>query len=133
MTGEANAEAEKTVTDAKSQAEALLSDAAARAEAAERDSRTKAENLDREAKARYDETLGKLDTERVGLEKQDRGPARIREGVSRPAQELDQRSARSARRRRFPRAAGGRRHLRPRRLTARRNFPGPAALRWIKA
>lgn len=69
MTGEANAEAEKTVTDARSQAEALLSDAAARAEAAERDSRTKAENLDREAKTRYEETLGKLDTERVGLER----------------------------------------------------------------
>lgn len=69
VTGEANAEAEKTVADAKSQAEALLSDATARAEATERDSRTKAENLDREAKARYDETLGRLDTEKVGLEK----------------------------------------------------------------
>lgn len=69
VTGEANAQAEKTVTDAKSQAEALLSDATARAEAAERDSRTKAENMDREAKTRYDETLGKLDNEKVGLEK----------------------------------------------------------------
>jgi DivIVA domain-containing protein len=69
VTGEANAEAEKTVADAKSQAEALLSDATARAEATERDSRTKAENLDREAKTRYDETLGRLDTEKVGLEK----------------------------------------------------------------
>ena len=69
LTNEANATAEKTVTEAKSQAEAMLSDATARAEATERDSRTKAENLDREAKARYDETLGKLDNERVGLEK----------------------------------------------------------------
>ena len=69
LTGEAKTEADKTLADAKSQAEALLSDATARAEAAERDSRTKAENLDREAKARYDETLGKLDNERVGLEK----------------------------------------------------------------
>jgi DivIVA domain-containing protein len=69
VTGEANATAEKTVTEAKSQAEAMLSDATARAEATERDSRTKADNLDREAKSRYDETLGKLDNERVGLEK----------------------------------------------------------------
>ena len=36
---------------------------------AERDSRIKAEALDAEAKARYDEVLGKLATERVGLEK----------------------------------------------------------------
>ncbi len=69
LTGEAKAEADKALADARSQAEALLSDATARAEAAERDSRTKAENLDREAKARYDETLGKLDNEKVGLEK----------------------------------------------------------------
>ncbi|HEY5880890.1 MAG TPA: DivIVA domain-containing protein [Nakamurella sp.] len=69
VTGEANAQAEKTVTDAKSQAEALLSDASARAEATERDSRTKAETMDREAKARYDEILGKLDNEKVGLER----------------------------------------------------------------
>ena len=133
VTGEANAEAEKTVTDAKSQAEALLSDAAARAEAAERDSRTKAENLDREAKSPLRRDPGQAGHRAGRAGAHDRGPARIREGVSRPAQELDQRSARSARRRRFPRAARGRRHLRPRRLTARRNFPGPAALRWIKA
>lgn len=69
LTSEANTTAEKTISEAKSQAEAMLSDATARAEATERDSRTKAENLDREAKARYDETLGKLDNERVGLEK----------------------------------------------------------------
>lgn len=69
VTGTANAEAAKAVADAKSQAEALLSDATARAEAVERDSRTKADNLDREAKSRYEETLGKLDNDRVGLEK----------------------------------------------------------------
>jgi DivIVA domain-containing protein len=69
VTGEANAAAQQAVADAKSQAEALLSDATARAEAAERDSRIKAENLDREAKARYDETLGRLSNEKVGLEK----------------------------------------------------------------
>ena len=69
VTGEASAQAEKTVSEAKSQAEALLSDANARAEATERDSRTKAENLDREAKTRYDEAIGKLTNDRVGLEK----------------------------------------------------------------
>ncbi len=69
LTSEARAEAEKAVADAKSQAEALMSDVTTRAEAAERDSRTKAENLDREAKERYDQTLGKLNDERVGLEK----------------------------------------------------------------
>ena len=57
------------LADAKSQSEALVSDATTRAEAAERDSRIKAEALDAEAKARYDEVLGKLATERVGLEK----------------------------------------------------------------
>jgi len=69
VTGEASALAEKTVSEAKSQAEALLSDANARAEATERDSRTKAENLDREAKTRYDEAIGKLSNDRIGLEK----------------------------------------------------------------
>ncbi|WP_395727095.1 DivIVA domain-containing protein [Nakamurella sp.] len=69
VTGEASAQAEKTVSEANSQAEALLADATARAEAAERDSRTKAENLDREAKTRYDEAIGKLSNDRVGLEK----------------------------------------------------------------
>ncbi len=57
------------LADAKEQSEALLSDATTRAEAAERESRTKAEALDAEAKARYDEVLGKLAGERVGLEK----------------------------------------------------------------
>lgn len=69
VTSEAQAAADKAVADAKAQADALLSDATARAEAAERDSRTKAENLDREAKARYDETIGRLANDRVGLEK----------------------------------------------------------------
>lgn len=69
VTGEASAQAEQTVSEAKSQAEALLSDASARAEATDRDSRTKAENLDLEAKTRYDETIGKLATDRVSLEK----------------------------------------------------------------
>lgn len=69
VTGEANAHAEQTVAEAKSQAEALLSDATARAEATERDSLTKAENLDRDAKTRYDEAIGKLNSDRVGLEK----------------------------------------------------------------
>ena len=46
----------------------MVTDATARAEATERDSRTRAENLDREAKARYDEVLGKLSGDRVGLE-----------------------------------------------------------------
>ena len=59
----------KAVADAKSQAEALLSDANARAEAAERESQAKVENLDREAKTRYDETIGKLASDRVSLEK----------------------------------------------------------------
>lgn len=69
VTLEATEQAERTVADAKSQAEALLSDASARAEATERESQAKAETLDREAKTRYDETIGKLTTDRVGLEK----------------------------------------------------------------
>lgn len=69
VTTQAQAHAEQTVADAKSQAEALLSDATTRAEATERDSLTKAENLDREAKTRYDEAIGKLSNDRVGLEK----------------------------------------------------------------
>ena len=59
----------RLLADAKSQSEALVGDATTRAEAAERDSRIKAEALDAEAKARYDEVLGKLAAERVGLEK----------------------------------------------------------------
>lgn len=69
VTLEATEHAEKAVADAKSQAEALLSDANARAEAAERESQAKVENLDREAKTRYDETIGKLASDRVSLEK----------------------------------------------------------------
>jgi DivIVA domain-containing protein len=69
LTEEARSESEKVLADAKAQSEALLSDATTRAEAAERESRTKAEALDAEAKARYDEVLGKLAGERVGLEK----------------------------------------------------------------
>jgi DivIVA domain-containing protein len=69
LTDEARTESEKVLADAKAQSEALLSDATTRAEAAERESRTKAEALDAEAKARYDEVLGKLAGERVGLEK----------------------------------------------------------------
>lgn len=69
VTLEATEQADRTVSEAKSQAEALLSDASARAEATERESQTKAENLDREAKTRYDEIIGKLATDRVGLEK----------------------------------------------------------------
>ena len=69
LTDEARAESEKVLADAKSQSEALLSDATTRAEVTERESRTKAEALDAEAKARYDEVLGRLAGERVGLEK----------------------------------------------------------------
>jgi len=69
LTAEAKAESDKVLADAKSHSEALLSDATTRAEAAERDSRVKAEALDQEAKARYDDVLGRLSSERVGLEK----------------------------------------------------------------
>jgi hypothetical protein len=69
LTEEARTESEKVLADAKSHSEAMVSDATTRAEAAERDSRIKAEALDAEAKARYDEVLGNLASERVGLEK----------------------------------------------------------------
>jgi DivIVA domain-containing protein len=69
LTEEAKAESDKLLADAKSRSEALVGDATTRAEAAERDSRVKAEALDAEAKARYDEVLGKLATDRVDLEK----------------------------------------------------------------
>ena len=69
LTDEAKAESDKLLADAKSHSEALVGDATTRAEAAERDSRVKAEALDAEAKARYDEVLGKLTTDRVDLEK----------------------------------------------------------------
>jgi DivIVA domain-containing protein len=69
LTEEAKAESERLLADAKSHSEAMISDATTRAEAAERDSRIKAEALDREAKARYDEVLGRLGNEKVGLEK----------------------------------------------------------------
>jgi DivIVA domain-containing protein len=69
LTAEAKAESDKLLADAKSHSDALLGDATTRAEAAERDSRVKAEALDQEAKARYDEVLGRLASERVGLEK----------------------------------------------------------------
>jgi len=69
LTDEAKAESDKMLADAKSHSEAMVSDATTRAEAAERDSRIKADALDAEAKARYDEVLGRLADERVGLEK----------------------------------------------------------------
>jgi DivIVA domain-containing protein len=69
LTDEAKAESDKLLADAKSQSDALVSDATTRAEAAERDSRIKAEALDAQAKARYDEAIGKLADEKVGLEK----------------------------------------------------------------
>jgi DivIVA domain-containing protein len=69
LTAEARAESDKLLADAKSHSDAMLSDATTRAEAAERDSRIKAEALDQEAKSRYDEVLGRLASERVGLEK----------------------------------------------------------------
>jgi DivIVA domain-containing protein len=68
LTEEAKAEADRTLADARSQADAAVTDASARAEATERDSRIRAENLDREAKARYDQMLGKLSGDKVGLE-----------------------------------------------------------------
>ncbi len=69
LTQEAKAESDKLLAEAKSQSDALVSDATTRAEAAERDSRIKAEALDAQAKARYDEVIGKLSDEKVGLEK----------------------------------------------------------------
>lgn len=69
LTEEARTESEKVLSDAKAQSEAMLGDATTRAEATERESRARAEALDAEAKARYDEVLGKLAGERVGLEK----------------------------------------------------------------
>jgi len=69
LTDEAKAESDKLLADARNQSDALVSDATTRAEAAERDSRIKAEALDAQAKARYDETIGKLADEKVGLEK----------------------------------------------------------------
>ncbi len=69
LTDEARVESEKVLAEAKSQSEALLSDATTRAETTGRESRAKADALDAEAKMRYDEVLGKLAGERVGLEK----------------------------------------------------------------
>jgi len=69
LTDEAKAESDKLLADARSQSDALVGDATARAEAAERDSRIRAEALDAQAKARYDEAIGKLADEKVGLEK----------------------------------------------------------------
>ena len=69
LTEEARVESEKVLSEARSHSEAMVGDATTRAEAAERDSKIKAEALDAEAKARYDEVLGRLASERVGLEK----------------------------------------------------------------
>jgi len=69
LTQEAKAESDKMLAEAKTQSDALVGDATTRAEAAERDSRIKAEALDAQAKARYDEVIGKLSDEKVGLEK----------------------------------------------------------------
>jgi DivIVA domain-containing protein len=69
LTQEAKAESDKMLAEAKSHSDALVGDATTRAEAAERDSRIKAEALDAQAKARYDEVIGKLSDEKVGLEK----------------------------------------------------------------
>ena len=69
LTDEAKAESERLLAEAKSHSDALVGDATTRAEAAERDSKVRAEALDAEAKARYDEVIGNLATERVGLEK----------------------------------------------------------------
>ena len=133
VTGEANAEAEKTVTDAKSQAEALLSDA----DRPRRGRRAGQPHQGGEPGPRGQEPL-RRDPGQAGHRagragEEDRGPARIREGVPRPAQELDQRSARPARRRRFPRAAA-RSPSPPAPATDRTpEYPlGPAALRWIR-
>ena len=69
LTEEARTESEKLLADAKAQSDALVTDATTRAEAAERDSRAKAEALEAEAKTKYDQVLGALANERVGLEK----------------------------------------------------------------
>jgi cell division septum initiation protein DivIVA len=69
LTQEAKAESDKMLAEAKNHSDALVGDATTRAEAAERDSRIKAEALDAQAKARYDEVIGKLSDEKVGLEK----------------------------------------------------------------
>lgn len=69
LTAEAKAESDRVLADAKSQSEALITDATTRAEAAERDSRIRADSLDKEAQSKYDEVLGRLDDERVSLEK----------------------------------------------------------------
>lgn len=69
LTEEAKTEADRLVAEAKSNSEALVTDATARAEAAERDSKVRADAMDAEAKARYDEVIGNLANDRVGLEK----------------------------------------------------------------
>jgi len=69
LTQEAKAESEKMLAEAKNHSDAMVGDATTRAEAAERDSRIKAEALDAQAKARYDEVIGRLSDEKVGLEK----------------------------------------------------------------
>ena len=80
LTAEARAESDKLVADAKSHSEAVVTDATTRAEAmvneatnradaAERESKRKTEALEAEAKAKYDEVIGRLASERVGLEK----------------------------------------------------------------
>jgi DivIVA domain-containing protein len=69
LTEEAKAESDRVLADAKAQSEALITDATTRAEAAERESRAKAEALESEAKTKYEQVLGNLANERVGLEK----------------------------------------------------------------
>jgi cell division septum initiation protein DivIVA len=73
LTAEAKVESDRVLADASSQSEALITDATTRAEAAERDSRIRADALDKEAQSKYDEVLGKLADERVGLEKKIEG------------------------------------------------------------
>ncbi len=69
LTAEAKAESDRVLREAKGQSEAMITDATTRAEAAERDSRIRADALDKEAQSRYDEVLGNLADERIGLEK----------------------------------------------------------------
>jgi DivIVA domain-containing protein len=69
LTEEAKTEADRLVAEAKSNSEAMVTDATARAEAAERDSKVRADAMDAQAKARYDEVIGNLANDRVGLEK----------------------------------------------------------------
>jgi DivIVA domain-containing protein len=80
LTDEARTESDQLLTDAKSRSEAMVGDATTRADAMVRDattraealeleSMTKAEALEAEAKTKYDEVLGRLASERVGLEK----------------------------------------------------------------